>query len=417
MPSMNITIEERTIDQLISALSRMKGKGGVVGNLSVLFLQSGEALRGDDFATYLVALRCLKSSRDALRVMLHATNDEIHVLQEKCLPFTRQRGIQSLPDDILKNVFEIGYETYDNVYWDHTFPVEVSHVNQRFRSTALCTPRIWTNLTNRMPVAQLETFISRSKATELSIFLDLWESWKDKSGNTETFFEIAKKHSDRWSSFTYQCDMPEDDDDAPNGYIHPSLSQCRHLTLPWLRTLSCKIDCNDEDDRVPNPEAIFATWNMPELNVTCCNLVFEADSDGLWDFRKLFLVLESWSHLNSLSFQISCFQYTLLVFQSSLQNLTSFNMDVGLEVDMAFITKFFSLVEMPALSSIAIAFRDERGTNVGHIIDTICTTACRYSTLEKFTLDTTRTHCAHHDILYTVASHFPFLQEVSFRGT
>ncbi|TDL17452.1 hypothetical protein BD410DRAFT_548776 [Rickenella mellea] len=328
MPSTSFYVEERTIDHLISALSLMKANGGVVVNLGVLLVQSGAELCGDDdHKTDIVTLRYLKSSRDALRVILQVANDENHILRKKYLPLTLQRGIQSLPDDILRNTFEIGYETYDNEYWDHTFPVALSHVNRRFRSIALSTPRIWTNLSNRIPSTQLETFISRSKAAELSIILDLVDPFEYKPCSPETLIEITEGHSDRWSSFTYKCSVldEEPEDVVQYGYTHPALSQCRHLTLRRLRSLSCRKYGFDEEYDTSSPEAIFATWALPEFvrfdglnalvrgssigkNVICCKLQF--DREVSWDFRTLLHRLESWSHLESVSFDVSDFKCT-----------------------------------------------------------------------------------------------------------
>ncbi|TDL21664.1 hypothetical protein BD410DRAFT_286640 [Rickenella mellea] len=253
------TITPRTINRLVNALLSVKNNGGVISGPEP-FLQSepGWSLSPDTEESMQLGLRYLKTSRDALRVMLDTVEAGINARQESCATVALQRGIHSIPDEVLAHIFEVGHEICDDQETGDSddFSVAVSQVNQRFRRTALMTPRIWRNLGNWMSTSQLQTYIDRSKAAELILTVIIQQHI-----SLEVFFAITLPHHTRWSAFTYDAS-----EEKHNSILPTIPSQISHLTLPRLRRLGCvkPWDTTCDSDGVL-PEDTFATWKMPKL--------------------------------------------------------------------------------------------------------------------------------------------------------
>ncbi|TDL17476.1 hypothetical protein BD410DRAFT_549348 [Rickenella mellea] len=82
-------------------------------------------------------LREFRALRDHLRPILDAAETTLGALEEICLPHIRKCGINSLPDELIRRIFEVGCGPHDVPLPYFDIPMELSHVCRRFRSIAL----------------------------------------------------------------------------------------------------------------------------------------------------------------------------------------------------------------------------------------------------------------------------------------
>ncbi|TDL21666.1 hypothetical protein BD410DRAFT_840349 [Rickenella mellea] len=428
---MNQTIRPRTIDRLVSALFSVKINGGVIGDPTA-FLQSepGCSASQDKEENVLMSLYYLKTSRDALRIMLGAVEAGISARQESCVAAALQQGIRSIPDEVLARIFEVGYESCDDHVESDNFSVAVSRVNQRFRRTALRSPRIWTRLDNRMTTSQLETFIHRSKDADLILTVQI-----QKHISLEAFFAITLPHHTRWSEFTYDAVVDE-------VFLLPQIpSQTRHLAFPRLWSLGCgKPSVGSRDTDGIRPEEIFSTWNVPALvhfhgtnasierrgfggNIQYVELLM---NDALWDYRAVLDELGSWPHLTSLNLEFGRFNGMFRSEPSailmSLRSLRTLVIKAREGVKGLFLGKVLSLLDMPVLTNLTLEIGClVEGAN--YVIDGMCSAANRCLSLREYTLDTTHADLqlggigSRYAILSIFVRKLSFLENVIFRGT
>ncbi|TDL17485.1 hypothetical protein BD410DRAFT_901458 [Rickenella mellea] len=419
----------QTIDRLVSVLSSIKNNNWVIGGEEPFRPDEpgGSASSNQDFEEgQLLQLRYLKLTGDALHVMLHSVDSGIHALQAPCVAIALQRGIHSIPDDILAHIFEVGYHSCDDQGSrdSHHFSVAVSHVSRRFRMVALRTPRIWTRLSNWMKTSQLETFSYRSKAADL-IITATTDEYDDPNISLEAFLAITLPSHSRWSEFTY--DILE----HHNLFPQAILSQTRNLTFPRLRSLGCvKAFSTDGDDGVL-PEHTFATWEMPALihfhgvsasiegkgigkNVQSAEFFMDY---SIPDYRSIFHELGSWPHLTTLNFEFSNFYSDIEPSKVSLQTLRTLVIIAEFDADGVLLGKVLSLLDMPVLSNVSLEIHRDV-VSVDELIEGMWSATTRCRSLTEFTLDTTAfgEHGFRFGVLGMFVSKLSFLETVTFRG-
>ncbi|KAH8114807.1 hypothetical protein DFH11DRAFT_189512 [Phellopilus nigrolimitatus] len=113
------------------------------------------------------------------------THDRAIILREyisSCRSVFARRTIQTLPDDILFNIFnEAVRRSHDNTQlneWGHgepifSTPVTLSHVSRRFRRAALSCRNLWVHVNNDMFEDQLSAYLHRSGSAGLIVALNL----------------------------------------------------------------------------------------------------------------------------------------------------------------------------------------------------------------------------------------------------
>ncbi|TDL30171.1 hypothetical protein BD410DRAFT_54847 [Rickenella mellea] len=247
-------------------------------------LSGGMSTGPDNFQeTQLTVLRNSKAARNALRVVLEVQDEEISALEKECIPISISVGLHSLPDEVIREIFEYGTASAGEFYAEKEFPFHASHVNRRFRSIALETPRIWTRLSNLLPLPQLETYIQRSKNADLSIFVDMYhvlDHDHEKSLLSE-FLKITTKHSRRWSYFQYDGDWSIVNDDGEP--FEPDLSdyffdEISLLSLPRLTHLAWNVRAEGEWDSL---ELFLSECEVPNLvHFDGLNVLLDAPSIG-----------------------------------------------------------------------------------------------------------------------------------------
>lgn len=336
-------------------------------------------------------MRGLKKSGDALRSILQDVEREILLQQQKCNPLSLQAGIHSVSDDVLRYIFEIGYEKFGDPLRDHTFPIAASGVSRRFRSVAFATPRLWSKLRTHYSPNQLEAFILRSKAADLSITIDLFS--KHAHGcKIEDFMAVATKHAHRWSEFEYCTgpDLTEGED-----YIHPALYLYPTLHLPCLTHLTCtRCDYVSPHDTILRPN-FFSSWDMPNLsrfkglntiidsNMTGAPRLSECDleiaplevEDWSWSFRRFLNFASQLTKLTLLLNNMSWHDTEATLPVTVLSSLLNFNITISWIVETEFAIELLHAVKMPKLEAMAIKFTDtdefQRRTNSNAILRAI----------------------------------------------
>ncbi|TDL25336.1 hypothetical protein BD410DRAFT_636185 [Rickenella mellea] len=255
IPFLNST----TLATLLSAFLRVKLNGGVL-DVYESFLGSNRKA-AHSVQDQENSLKRLKVVKDAFNLVVDVLENEIVLLQEACLPVTMKRGMQSLPDDLLREIFELATEEYEfSMPKDPELPMKLANVNRRFRSVALRTPSLWSKLTNDLKLGQLKIYISRSRVSGLSIYI--MSNSSDDVGlhlPLRKFFEMTTEHKNRWTHLFFGSSNTE------GGYSHPAFRGFQGLFLPGLTSLCWeKYDYDRTAD--PHPTiAPFSTWIMPNL--------------------------------------------------------------------------------------------------------------------------------------------------------
>ncbi|TDL22464.1 hypothetical protein BD410DRAFT_263447 [Rickenella mellea] len=144
------------------------------------------------------AKRCMA----ALKEVQDHLGKRIRFLRKKCLPLILEDGIKALPDEILAQIFEAGYDV--SLGW--TFTRAVSQVSHHFRQVSLCTPLLWTRLSSHYFPDQVACFLSRSGHKGLEISTLHYDSNK----KLRRFLQNLQPHSDRWTTLRHFDKKAED---------------------------------------------------------------------------------------------------------------------------------------------------------------------------------------------------------------
>ena len=129
--------------------------------------------------------------------------------------------VQSVPDEVLAEIFQAGRDSDDSVNIDysslpfpHPFPHLVSSVSRRWRDVALNSPRLWTTIVincdqmtyrrEGSPCKDSSLCIERSKACLLDITILTRSSFRDYhlENNLQTAMDQIMPHTSRWRRFT-----------------------------------------------------------------------------------------------------------------------------------------------------------------------------------------------------------------------
>ncbi|TDL22562.1 hypothetical protein BD410DRAFT_828342 [Rickenella mellea] len=184
-----------------------------------------------------------RASRNAQQLILKVTENKIYRLQKETSAATLQRGIQSLPDDLVRVVFEAGFHLYELEHDCDSYPMTLSHVNRRWRTIAMDTPRVWSRLSNVLEVDELRWYIEMSRSAALTIRLELG-LFVEEDGypcSIPDFLYITTAHSSRWQSFTCYIRMPEWGQEEMLGKSYWPLHDYINIDLSHLTNFSLQI--------------------------------------------------------------------------------------------------------------------------------------------------------------------------------
>ncbi|TDL17472.1 hypothetical protein BD410DRAFT_794306 [Rickenella mellea] len=398
----------------------------------------------DELDAALATLKEFKALRNRLRPILGAAETAVEGLQEMCLPRIRMCGMNSLPDELIRRIFEVRYGPHHipPPYFD--MPMELSHVCRRFRSIALHTPRIWTKLCNWQPYRQLEMYMERSKAADLSIYIFSSSSEGFHSDLIPEFLALVTKHSKRWSFIHYSAphryNLPGDDEPPDLPYTHPALLDYPNLDLPRLTHLSW-LNADYERSKDISPVIPYECWNKPNLvhfegfnvmadipslgsNLRSCGLKFHSEDDGAWDLDDFLHTMESSTMLKSLTLQISHANSSgstdHIPSKISLTSLHTFDLCLNFTMNADAVLQLLSSLVMPTLTQITVTFGFENDRkDAVRMFNAIVSCVAQSPLLEKFTFRYTARgypSMANRGILHTLAQDLPRLREVSVAG-
>ncbi|TDL30037.1 hypothetical protein BD410DRAFT_798468 [Rickenella mellea] len=306
-------------------------------------------------------------------------DSKIKGLQEHT-PLFLQKGLQYLPDDLLRRVFEVGYEdhnnnnnyNYNNHKSGYVFAMRVSSVSSHFRRVALDSPRIWRRVNNYMSADILTLLIDRSKNADLYITVkgECYDGPKPQP--LESFMKTVIKECHRWAAFSY--------DRRVDGDGVSILCQYPDLQLPRLSSIAYRTHCPDEM-MARDALDVFRRWNLPQLHhlsifngfvhdaagwasLTSCTLNLDwhnhrlGHGDGEWDVCMALDGLTVLPSLESLSLIFSSFEESK--FFSSIRTPLDFARLKTLSLtfytcnDEGFITSLVCSNPYPSLQSLTL---------------------------------------------------------------
>ncbi|TDL30160.1 hypothetical protein BD410DRAFT_54675 [Rickenella mellea] len=263
-------IDSKTVEGLLCLLSRVKIRGGEVTAEVIQESSNLEAADEDSRMSTVYSSKQLKSYRNGLQTLLRVTDSMIEEFESGCILFSAQKGINSLPDEILRIIFEIGHDDQDFEHGSE-LSLAVSGVSRQFRRVALESPWIWRRLSNNQSVGQLELFITRSRTVGLEVAINPCEDpYIDRGRHQEyygkriaipDFMDIVTKQSHRWTSFYFAT---EDRDEEI-----PELSEYPLLNLPLLTSLTCDFEPTEGGGDEDEISYLFDDWRTPNLRRVC----------------------------------------------------------------------------------------------------------------------------------------------------
>ncbi|TDL30149.1 hypothetical protein BD410DRAFT_54008 [Rickenella mellea] len=261
----DVKVDVGAVSDLMDILSHIKQANGDVYD-DLIHDPSEFEIHEENFRMPAVSksLRRLRKSRNVLRVLLRIAVSKIDVLENNCMPYFFEKGIKALPDELLRHIFEVGYEDEDiNINGCANFSVHVSGISRHFRRVALGSPCIWKRLHSGMSPELLAMLTSRSKNIGLHIRLNTWHLEEDRLlefARISQFMQIAATHCRRWESFEL---------DSHRVWSAISiLRQYSNLDLPRLSSLSLRVAYLHEQE-VTKVGSIASSWILPRNFLQC----------------------------------------------------------------------------------------------------------------------------------------------------
>lgn len=224
-----------------------------------------------------------------------------------------------LPDELLSMILETAYCSYRGEPRASDFAITISHISQRFRTVALNTPLLWSTLSNSQSIPEINTFIRRSKAVDMSILIHeggahFPHAWLSPLP-IDKFMDAVIHLAPRWVEFrAHLSSLHESELDDLRAISD------RNLDFPRLKRLSvaCKASAEDDSDETTPEEAFFSSWRMPQLSeyfsmnilpirltpislgLTTCALCLCTSQPYDWDFLALLTALSGFPCLREL---------------------------------------------------------------------------------------------------------------------
>ncbi|KAH8112039.1 hypothetical protein DFH11DRAFT_1728861 [Phellopilus nigrolimitatus] len=284
-------------------------------------------------------LRTLKALNSSLSALSRVVKEGLPRVQSHLLPIVySRRGLPSLPEELIAQVFEMAYADDGNVSW------HLSLVSRRFRRIALSLPRLWTKLdTSHDPELNLER--SRGHGISLDICTNLYHVFTE-----ERFHEFMRKvgpHSDRWKSVRLSGHWDEAKYSRSDVLVKSLRDNFAGKTFPVLETLCSDYEFNCAEVMDDNALEIwqdaknfFSEWDMPALRVLkTTNLIpslntssltrFQLSLDGLSENEEEYIIYDLGALTNFLRALSSLEELSFV-----LRNINSFSQEQISDVDM-----------------------------------------------------------------------------------
>ena len=161
------------------------------------------------------AFRCVERMSRRLEFLSGA-------FEEKAMPAVRELGINTLPNEIMKMIFELAVADSEEARAASKAAVSLSHVSQKWRELALDTPRLWSKIELWGSPSRARAFLERSKAVLVDISLTInfdYHTTADDEPRRKRLrkelpqvFAAAVAHSKRWRSLTWPSEDFNDEE-------------------------------------------------------------------------------------------------------------------------------------------------------------------------------------------------------------
>ena len=329
----------------------------------------------DLVASARLALSDLKSARDDLSKHLKTLKEASDSIETSLRPFEFGRGIESLPEDVLRMIFEAA----DNINDEPDF------VCRDFQRIVTSTPRLWRKVSNALPEMNLLLeYVYASAEVGLDVSLHVGEP--DMVFNSEhahiNLLEAIDEllpESERWEVLSFYISIPVsedvDDDDGPLIEMAERLS---HLELPRLRVMRYEVSTGfkfmDSINSLDSFLHYYNTFTLPNLRrleianfipvpfsapaLTSVRIELWNENADVLNFDNLVRFLSSIPKLENLTLHLLSFSAPPLeaIPQGTLECLTTFDMVAHVELCHS-LQRFMEALVMPAVVKMRLELR------------------------------------------------------------
>ncbi|KLO08287.1 hypothetical protein SCHPADRAFT_931876 [Schizopora paradoxa] len=141
----------------------------------------------------------IKQMLQALLSVTDKLQERFSHSEERVLAAKRSKGIKSLPDDLLANIFQIAVweEDCDGAVQANRLAI----VSRRFRTVALEKRGLWTTLTSFSSESQLEALIRRAGPNE-GFHVFIYYDFDAKELGLKSFIDVCRPILPRWKTLT-----------------------------------------------------------------------------------------------------------------------------------------------------------------------------------------------------------------------
>ncbi|OCB87076.1 hypothetical protein A7U60_g5811 [Sanghuangporus baumii] len=293
-------------------------------------------------------LRRIETMKDVLYELARSCERRWGVMKKEFAPFITIRGIQTLPDDILINIFQRFVRDNDRmdlispeVTLSHMLPDDIlvsifqrfvrdndrmdlispeatlSHVCSRFRDVSIGVASLWSEISSSMAMCWIRTRLERSKSGPLTIIINGSTGIRNCKALAE-FLRNVVPHASRWKAFHY--------DYATNGANKDfgALSEyVANLQLPNLESITYRLFPGDTC--WPGDCNLLESWDMPNLRDVQLKGIIPSLSSNIFSSGTVKCLRLSWVKWTSAYYDVRSVVHCLI----SLPGLVDLCLDLG----------------------------------------------------------------------------------------
>ncbi|TDL19589.1 hypothetical protein BD410DRAFT_791976 [Rickenella mellea] len=314
-------IDDQALNALVLVLERVKSNGGDLEGEHIW-------LDADAPTGCLDVLKILKSHKETLLRLRKFLEKKIRPVQKACNELVLHSGIQSIPTEVLSEIFLISRADAEN---SNEHSISVSHVSRRFREVALQTAGLWTTLYANHPLLETMEFLKRTGSAPLHIDLTcdfVLDQDHPLAAHMVPFLEVVVPHSSRWKVLDINF-VEEDTNDFPN--FGPNLQ------VPLLSTLTHNVEASLDENTPLN--CIVFPYSTPNLRLYKAVNVMPTTNAARSTLTSCCLRWNGHPEINDMNIDLS-----LLL--STLDGMPSLN-----DLTLAFYDVFFLPSSIPASKS------------------------------------------------------------------
>lgn len=200
-------------------------------------------------------VRDFENVKAVLAGLSASLEETVKDIEKHICPFKLGKGLASIPDELLSEVFVHGLGSYGD---DPTTSKEtLSLVCRRFRRVVFNTPRLWSRINSGDNIPDVRTCLERSKSVGLTLVLDLNNDDDSDVGleRALAFLATVLPHSSRWEYLHLSFDA------TSLGWESRMMQLLSNLRLPSLHSLILM----SSDELSDDIGHFYQSWEMPNL--------------------------------------------------------------------------------------------------------------------------------------------------------